>query len=82
MMDFLAVFINTFVNVMEAVLIAYVILPFFVPPDNRFRAFVDSIVEFFLAPLRRVIPQAGPFDMAFMALWFLLILLQSAASMI
>ena len=59
MMDFLAVFINTFVNVMEAVLIVYVILPFFVPPDNRFRAFVDSIVEFFLAPLRRVIPQAG-----------------------
>lgn len=80
MNSFLGVFINTFVNVMEALLIVYVVMPFFVPPTNRFRAFVDSIVNAFLDPIRRVIPQTGPFDLAFMAFWGLLILLQAVAA--
>lgn len=80
MNSFPVVFINTFVNVMEALLIVYVVMPFFVPPTNRFRAFVDSIVNTFLNPIRQVVPQSGPFDLAFMVLWGLLIFLQAVVS--
>ena len=80
MNSFLGVFFNTFVNVMEALLIVYVVMPFFVPPSNRFRAFVDSVVNAFLNPIRSVIPQTGPFDLAFLVLWGLLIFLQAVAS--
>lgn len=79
MNSFFGVFLNTFVNVMEAVMIVYVVLPWFLPPTNRFREFIDSIMSVFLTPLRRIIPQSGPFDLSFMAMWFLLILIQSMA---
>ena len=79
MNSFAGVFINTFANVMEALLIVYVFMPFFVPPTNRFRSFVDSIVNTFLDPIRRVIPQTGPFDLAFMVFWGILIFLQAVA---
>ena len=79
MNSFAGVFINTFANVMEALLIVYVVMPFFVPPTNRFRSFVDSVVNTFLDPIRRVIPQTGPFDLAFMVFWGILIFLQAVA---
>ena len=47
-------------------------------------AFVSQLLrdltEPLLAPLRRVIPPAGPFDLSFMVLFFILLVLQSAFS--
>jgi YggT family protein len=36
-----------------------------------------DLTEPLLAPLRRVIPPAGPFDLSFMVLFFILLILQS-----
>jgi YggT family protein len=36
-----------------------------------------DLTEPVLAPLRRVIPPAGPFDLSFMVLFFILLFLQS-----
>jgi len=45
-------------------------------------AFVTQILrdltEPLLTPLRRVIPPAGPFDLSFMVLFFILLILRSA----
>lgn len=79
MNSFILVFINTFVEVMQALLLVYVVMSYFVPPDNRFRAFVDSIVNLFLDPIRNMMPMIGPFDFSVMVFWFLLVFLQNVA---
>ncbi len=57
---------------LSLLVIVYVVLSFFVPPWNSLRRTLAQIVEPMLAPLRRVIPPLGPFDITPIVLLFLL----------
>lgn len=75
--------LHVLINVYLAVLFARAVTSWFPPPrPGTPFAFVSSILrdltEPLLAPLRRVIPPAGPFDLSFMVLFFILLILQSA----
>jgi YggT family protein len=75
--------LHVLINIYLVVLFARAVTSWFPPPrpDTPF-AFVTQILrdltEPLLAPLRRVIPPAGPFDLSFMVLFFILLVLQSA----
>lgn len=57
---------------LSLLVIVYVVLTFIVPPWNTLRRTLAQIVEPMLAPLRRVIPPLGPFDITPIVLLFLL----------
>lgn len=64
------------------VLIARAVTSWFPPPrPGTFMAMVTQLLrdltEPLLAPLRRVIPPAGPFDLSFIVLFVILSILQS-----
>jgi YggT family protein len=71
--------INIFSQVLVFIIIAHVILSYFMDPYHPIRSFVDRLVEPLLAPIRRVVPQVGMFD--FSAL-ILLILVQLIAGIL
>jgi YggT family protein len=48
-------------------------------PLSTFYGVLLDLTEPVLAPLRRIIPPAGMFDLSFMVLFFLLFILRSAA---
>ena len=75
--------LRVLINVYLVVLFARAVTSWFPPPrPGTPFAFVTQILrdltEPLLAPLRRVIPPAGPFDLSFMVLFFILLILQSA----
>lgn len=75
--------LRVLINVYLVVLLARAVTSWFPPPrPGTPFAFVTQILrdltEPLLAPLRRVIPPAGPFDLSFMVLFFILLILQSA----
>jgi YggT family protein len=49
-------------------------------PFSFIAQLLRDLTEPLLAPLRRVIPPAGPFDLSFMVLFFILIILQSVVA--
>lgn len=61
-MDFLVLLITVAEQVLSLLLIAYVLLSYFMPPYHPIRQFVDQLVEPLLEPVRRVIPSVGMFD--------------------
>jgi YggT family protein len=70
------------ISVYLVVLFARAVTSWFPPPrPGTPFAFVTQLLrdltEPVLAPLRRVIPPAGPFDLSFMVLFFILLFLQS-----
>jgi YggT family protein len=74
--------LHVLINVYLVVLFARAVTSWFPPPrPGTPFAFITQLLrdltEPLLAPLRRVIPPAGPFDLSFMVLFFILLILQS-----
>jgi YggT family protein len=61
-MDFLIVVVNIFFRVITILVIAKVILSYFMSPYHPVREFIDRLVEPMLAPVRRVVPAMGMID--------------------
>jgi YggT family protein len=58
----LAQALNIFSQVLVFLVLAHVILSYFMNPYHPIRAFVDRLVEPLLAPIRRVVPLIGMLD--------------------
>ena len=58
----LADFINVISQVFVWVVVASALLSFFLPPYHPVREALDRIVDPFLNPIRRLVPNAGMFD--------------------
>jgi len=63
-MDFLVLikFVNIISQFFVWVVIASSLLSFFLPPNHPVREALDRIVDPFLNPIRRLVPNAGMFD--------------------
>lgn len=61
-MSFVIALIMLVEQVLSLLLIAYVLLSYFMPPYHPIRQFVDQLVEPLLEPVRRVLPPVGMFD--------------------
>jgi len=76
--------INWIIQLFIIIVFINVILSYFVPPYNKVKMVLDNIVNPFLRPIRRFIPQTGTVDFSPMVLVIILILLsrliQSIAS--
>ena len=79
-MDLLSNFICSFLQLYLIVLFAHAVLSWFPiandGPMVRVKRVLFDLTEPVLAPVRRVIPPAGMFDLSFMVVLFVLILLQ------
>jgi len=62
MLPVLAQAISIFSQVLTFIVLAHVILSYFMDPYHPVRAFVDRLVEPLLAPIRRVVPLIGMMD--------------------
>lgn len=58
----LITFITVVANLFIYIVIASSLLSFFMPPYHPVREALDRIVDPFLAPIRRIIPNAGTLD--------------------
>ena len=61
----MAILINTIqitVNALSLIVLAQVVVSYFINPFHPIRRILDSIVNPFLAPIRRVLPQTGRLD--------------------
>jgi YggT family protein len=70
-----------FLRIYMIVLMARALLSWFPPPAPgsfvaMIQRFLYDVTEPVLAPLRRIIPPAGMFDISFMVLFLLLVILQ------
>lgn len=71
----LAIAVQVVANVFTWVVIASVLLSYFLDPYHPIRQALDRIVDPFLAPIRRLVPSAGMFDFSPMILILLVWLL-------
>ncbi len=62
MFDFLIVFVRVAVNIFTLLVIAKVLLSYFLTPYHPIRKTIDLIVEPLLAPIRNRMPMIGMFD--------------------
>ncbi len=62
MIEVLIMALGIFREVVVLLVLASVIMSYFVSPYNRLRMMVDGLVEPLLAPIRRVLPSIGAFD--------------------
>ena len=62
MLPVLAQAISIFSQVITFIVLAHVILSYFMDPYHPVRAFIDRLVEPLLAPIRRVVPLVGMMD--------------------
>jgi len=62
MLPVLAQAISIFSQVITFIVLAHVILSYFMDPYHPVRAFIDRLVEPLLAPIRRVVPLIGMMD--------------------
>ncbi|MCS6993704.1 MAG: YggT family protein [Anaerolineales bacterium] len=75
----LAEAIRWFSQVIVILVLAHIILSYFLSPYHPIRAFVDRLVEPLLAPIRRVVPLVGMLDFSPM---ILIILVQLIAQVL
>lgn len=75
----LAEAIRWFSQVIVLLVLAHVILSYFLSPYHPIRSFVDRLVEPLLAPIRRVVPLVGMLDFSPM---ILIILVQLIAQLL
>lgn len=54
--------ISLFSQVITFLVIAHVILSYFMDPYHPIRAFIDRLVDPLLAPIRRIVPLIGMMD--------------------
>lgn len=64
--------IDLVANLFMWIVIASVLLSYFLPPYHSVRQALDRIVEPFLAPIRRLLPQTGMIDFSPMILIILI----------
>ena len=62
MLSILAQAVSIFSQVLTFIVLAHVILSYFLDPLHPVRAFIDRLVEPLLAPIRRVVPLFGMMD--------------------
>ncbi len=67
-MNVLVITINMIAQVITLLVIASVLLSYFLSPYHPARKFVDDLVEPMLAPIRRIVPSAGMLDFSPMVL--------------
>ena len=67
--------INILSNLITLLIIAYVVLSYFMSPFHPVRRFINNLVEPLLTPIRRVLPQTGMLDFSPMVLLILVWLL-------
>ena len=73
----LASAINLVADIFILILFADILLSYILDPYHPIRRALDSIVEPFLAPIRRILPNTGMFDLSPMVLSLLIWLLAS-----
>jgi YggT family protein len=56
------VLINIFVQLSFLLVLAHILLSYFMSPYHPVRQFIDRLVNPFLAPIRRILPQTGALD--------------------
>lgn len=61
-MDFLILLISLASQIITLLVIAHVLLSYFLSPYHPVRQSIDRIVEPMLTPIRQVIPQTGMLD--------------------
>ena len=54
--------VSVFSQVLTIIILAHVILSFFLDPYHPVRSFIDGLVAPLLTPIRRVVPLIGMFD--------------------
>lgn len=64
------------------IVLASVLLSYFLPPYNSIRRFLDRIVEPLLRPIRRVVPPLGMIDFSPVILMILIQVLESLVVMV
>jgi YggT family protein len=65
------------IQTLDIVLLAYVILSWVLSPYHPLRQGLARLVEPFLAPIRQMMPQTGPFDFSVIVLFIILYIIQS-----
>jgi YggT family protein len=75
----LAQAVGIFSQVLIFIVLAHVILSYFMDPYHPVRAFIDKLVEPLLGPIRRVVPLIGMMDFSPV---ILIILVQFIASIL
>lgn len=71
-MEILIILINTVQQILVVLVIASILLSYFMDPYHPIRRGVDNIVQPMLAPIRRVVPLVGMFDFSPLILILLL----------
>ena len=71
--------VQIFSQVLQLLVIAKVILSYFMDPYNPLRSFIDRLVDPLLSPIRRIVPSMGMFDFSPL---ILLILVQLIADIL
>lgn len=69
---YLAWFINLIINAIMLLLIAHVILSYFMDPFHPVRQTIDKIINPLLAPIKQVVPPMGGLDFSPIVLWLVL----------
>jgi YggT family protein len=54
--------IDLTVNLLSVLLLADILVRYFLPPFHPIRSALDALFEPMLAPIRRILPQTGMFD--------------------
>lgn len=78
-MIFLAQLISTFANIYVWIVIASILLSYFMDPYHPLRRGFDNLVRPLLDPIRRVVPPVGMIDFSPLVL---IILIQVAANLL
>lgn len=68
----LARIVQTLIDVYILIIFLSAVLSFFLPPYNKVREIVDSLVQPLLAPLKKVIPPIGMIDITPIVLMLIL----------
>jgi YggT family protein len=74
---FLITVIQVAANILTLIILADVILSFFLNPFHPLRQTLDAIVEPLLAPIRQIMPQTGMLDFSPLILLILIQLIES-----
>lgn len=76
MFDFLVVLVRVAANVLSLLVIASVLLSYFMSPYHPVRRTIDQIVEPLISPIRNRMPRIGMFDFSPIVLLIVIQLLE------
>ncbi len=77
MIGFLIVFIQLLANILVIMVIAEVLLSYFMPPYHSVRVMLSRFIGPLLDPIRKILPNTGPIDFSPLVLLILVQLLES-----